>query len=197
MDFSNMLAEHKMKLSPISLEEADGDTKEVLEKAKAQAGFIPNMYKGMAHSPHLLNIYLDGYAACRAHSEFSDIELEVVFLTISEVNGCAYCMAAHSFVADEYSKVPTEITDAIRDGEIIPVPKLAALASFTKTMVMGRGLPSKQDVKTFLEAGFTERQILDIILAISVKTISNYSNHLFHTTVDDIFAGRTWNDNKR
>ncbi len=189
-----MLAEHKMNLSPISLESADGEAKEVLEKAKAQVGFVPNMYEGMVNSPGLLNTYLDGYTAFRQNSGFSSIEQEVIFLTISKVNGCSYCMAAHSFIADMKSKVPTEITDAIRDGNNISDSKMAALSAFTRTMVVDRGLPTKKDVEAFIEAGFTERHILEIVLAISVKTISNYSNHLFHTTVDDVFVGRTWND---
>lgn len=187
-----MQAEYKMNLSPISLESADGEAKEVLEKAKAQVGFVPNMYEGMVNSPGLLNTYLDGYTAFRQNSGFSSIEQEVIFLTISKVNGCSYCMAAHSFIADMKSKVPTEITDAIRDGNDISDAKIAALSAFTRTMVVDRGLPTKKDVGGFIEAGYTERHILEIVLAISVKTISNYSNHLFHTTVDDVFAGRTW-----
>jgi uncharacterized peroxidase-related enzyme len=189
-----MLAEHKLLLDPISLEDADGEAKTVLEKAKAQVGFIPNMYEGMVNSPGLLNTYLDGYTAFRQGSGFSSIEQEVVFLTISKVNGCSYCMAAHSFIADMKSKVPTEVTDAIRDGSEIPDPKLAALSEFTKTMVVERGLPGKNDVEVFVGAGYSERQILEIVLAISVKTLSNYSNHLFHTNVDDVFVGRKWED---
>lgn len=90
------------------------------------------------------------------------------------------------------SKVPTPVTDAIRAGEKVPETKLAALAEFTRAMVAKRGLPSKADVAAFLAAGFTERQILYIVLAISVKTLSNYSNHLFHTQLDARFASRAW-----
>jgi uncharacterized peroxidase-related enzyme len=187
-----MLAEHKLLLAPITLENADGEVKSVLEKAKEQVGFIPNMYQGMVNSPGLLNTYLDGYTAFRQNSGFSTIEQEVIFLTISKINGCSYCMAAHSFIADKKSMVPTEVTDAIRDGNKILDNKLAALNAFTTTMVVERGLPSKKDVGVFVGAGFSERQILEIILAISVKTISNYSNHLFHTPVDEMFEDRTW-----
>ncbi len=189
-----MLSEHKLALSLKTLDNASAAEKPVLEKALAQVGFIPNMYTGMANSPGLLNTYLDGYAAFRQDSGFDSVEQEVVFLTISKVNGCSYCMAAHSFLADAKSKVPGEVTDAIRDGNEIADGKLAALSEFTKIMVEKRGLPSRVDVAAFIGAGYGERQILEIILAISVKTISNYSNHLFHTTVDEVFAGRTWED---
>lgn len=63
-----------------------------------------------------------------------------------------------------------------------------------RTMVVKRGLPGKADVAAFLAAGFSERHILEIVLAISVKTLSNYANHLFHTPVDGAFAGRVWSD---
>lgn len=57
-----------------------------------------------------------------------------------------------------------------------------------------RGLPDKAEVEAFLGAGYSERQILEIVLAIAVKTLSNYANHLFHTPVDAMFAGRAWAD---
>ncbi|MBT3939881.1 MAG: carboxymuconolactone decarboxylase family protein [Pelagibacterales bacterium] len=189
-----MHAEHKLLLAPISLKNADGEVKSVLEKAKEQVGFIPNMYEGMVNSPGLLNTYLDGYTAFRKNSGFSSIEQEVIFLTISKINGCSYCMAAHSFIADKKSMVPPEVIDAIRDGNEILDHKLAALNAFTTTMVVERGLPNKKDVKVFVDAGFSERQILEIILAISVKTISNYSNHLFHTPIDEMFVDHIWED---
>jgi uncharacterized peroxidase-related enzyme len=187
-----MNAEYKMTSAPITQETADGRAAEVLDKAKKQVGFIPNMYTGMVHSPGLLETYLDGYTLFREESGFSSQEQEVVFLAISRENGCDYCVAAHSFIADAKSGLAAEVTDAIRDGRPIPDAKLAALAGFTATMVRKRGLPAKVDVQAFLDAGYTERHILEVILAIAVKTISNYSNHIFHTEVDEVFAGRAW-----
>jgi uncharacterized peroxidase-related enzyme len=187
-----MEAEYRLSLPFQTLETANLDAKPILEKALKQVGFIPNMYGGMVNSPGLLDTYLHGYSVFRQHSGFSPAEQEVVFLTISRVNGCSYCMAAHSVIADEYSKTPMEVTNAIRDGAPITNAKFAALSSFTETMVRSRGLPSKADVERFLASGYAERHILDIILAIAVKTLSNYSNHLFHTPVDEMFAGRRW-----
>lgn len=163
----------------------------VLSKAKAGIGMIPNMYANMANSPALLDTYLSGYGAFRSESSLSAAEQESVFLAISEFNGCNYCMAAHSAVAD-MSKVPTEITDAIRDRRPVPDARIAALVAFTRAMLNSRGLPTTAEVEAFLDAGFSERDILHVVLAIAVKTISNYSNHIFHTPVDALFAGRAW-----
>lgn len=187
-----MTAEYKLTLPAKTLENADPEAKAVLAKAKARVGFIPNMYAGMANSPGLLETYLDGYDRFRKSSGFTAAEQEVVFLTISRGNGCDYCMAAHSMLADKMSEVPPQVTEAIREGRPIPDAKLAALSAFTSTMLTSRGLPSKADVGGFLAAGYEERHVLEIILAIAVKTLSNYSNHLFHTPLDEMFASRAW-----
>lgn len=187
-----MSAEYRLTLPFNTLENADPKAREVLEKAKAQLGFIPNMYAGMANAPGLLDTYLDGYARFRRESGFTPAEQEVVFLTISRANGCDYCVAAHSLIADQMSKVPPAVTEAIRDGHPIPDARLAALSTFTEVMLRTRGLPSNADVAAFLDAGYAERQVLEIILAIAVKTLSNYANHLLHTPLDAMFAGRAW-----
>ena len=191
-----MLAEYQITLAPQVRETARSDAREVLDKALAQVGFIPNMYANMAHSPGLLHTYLEGYAACLHVSGFTPTEQEVVFLVISRENGCEYCVSAHSFLADKASGVPAEVTDAIRDGQPIADQRLQALAEFTRVLVSSRGLPSAAQTDAFLTAGYSERQILEIVLAIAVKTLSNYSNHLFHTRLDDIFASRRWVDSR-
>jgi len=164
----------------------------VLAEAKRRAGMVPNMYAFMANAPELLETYLFGQDNFRKESGFTPAEQEVVFLTISYENGCDYCMAAHSVLADSQSKVPKEVTDAIRAGEPIGDPKLYALASFTRAILSKRGRPSQYDVSSFLDAGFTEKHVLDVILALAIKTISNYTNHVFATPVDPMFKGREW-----
>ncbi len=191
-----MNAGYQLTLPFIEAEAAEGETRQVLDKARAQVGFIPNMYAYMANAPGLLDTYLHGYEYFRYHSRFTPVEQEVVFLIISRENGCDYCMAAHSMLADKQSKVPAKVTNAIRNYESIPDDKLAALARFTGIMVETHGRPSQTDVENFLSAGYNERHILDIILALAVKTISNYSNHLFHTPVHDMFSQRAWKDKK-
>jgi len=164
----------------------------VLADAKRRAGTVPNMYAFMANAPELLETYLFGQDKFRKESGLTPAEQEVAFLTISYENGCEYCMAAHSVLADSQSKVPKEVTDAIRAGKHIGDPKLSALASFTRAMLSIRGRPSQDDVSSFLEAGFTEKHVLDVILALAIKTISNYTNHVFATPVDPMFKGREW-----
>ena len=163
-----------------------------LEATRKAMGMVPNMYGAMANLPALLDTYSHGYARFRAGAGFTPVEQEIVLLAVSRFNGCHYCVAAHSFVADAMSKVPAAITDAIRDGRPIADARLEALRRFAHVMTESRGNPGPADARAFLDAGYTETHILAIILAISVKVISNYTNHIFHTELDPAFAGRAW-----
>jgi uncharacterized peroxidase-related enzyme len=162
--------------------------KEVLDRAIKSVGFLPNMYANMANAPAVLGTYLHGYGLFRSESGLSPAEQEVVFLAASRVNGCDYCTAAHSMIADRKSGVPADVLAAIRQGTAIPDARLAALHALTVAMVTSQGRPSADVLKTFFKAGFEERHVLYIVLALAVKTLSNYSNHAFATPVDAVFA---------
>ena len=182
----------KLALPPQTIDSSEGTGRTMLETAKAQMGFVPNMYANMVNSPGLLETYLLGYNRFRADSGFTPVEQEVVLLTISRFNACTYCMAAHSMIADKMSKVPADVLEALRTGDQIPDAKLAALSSFTHTLLEQRGNPTSEQLNDFKVAGYSDRQVLEIVLAIAVKTLSNYSNHLSHTEVDVPFQKYVW-----
>ncbi len=179
---------YKIGLKPVELKDANEQQKVILENAKKANGMIPNMYKNMVNLPALQNTYDTGYQQFRKESGFTPAEQEVVLLTISIENSCEYCTAAHSYLAENVSKTPKDVIEAIRQGKEIEDDKLKALHEFTKVMNESRGNPTPEQSKAFLNAGYSEKQILAIILAQAVKTISNYSNHIFHTEVDEAFA---------
>ena len=183
---------YRITSKPLTIADAEPDARRLLEQTKATMGFVPNMYAAMAQMPALLDSYLHSYTAFRTGAGFTPQEQELVFLVISRENTCGYCMAAHSFVADHMSKLPTEITDAIRNDTTIADPKLAALASMTRTMFHTRGRPDHDSVQEFQAAGYQERQLLGIVLGLATKTLSNYSNHLLDPTVDAVFTARHW-----
>lgn len=179
---------YKLGIEPVELEDANEEQKEILQNAKKANGMVPNMYKNMVNLPALQNTYDTGYHQFRKESGFSPAEQEVVLLTISIANSCGYCTAAHSYIAENVSETPKDVIEAIRNGDRIEDDKLRTLHEFTKVMNETRGNPSPDQAKKFLDAGYSEKQILAIILAQAVKTISNYSNHVFHTEVDKAFA---------
>ncbi|GAC1541024.1 MAG: carboxymuconolactone decarboxylase family protein [Candidatus Velthaea sp.] len=180
-----------LTLPKLTAQDAEPGAAASLEEAQRKNGMVPNMYAAMANAPEMFDTYLHGYALFREKSGFTPVEQELVFLTVSRENACEYCMAAHSTIADG-AKVPHDVTDAVREDRDIADPKLQALVAFVRTMFHTRGRPTQQDLADFLAAGYSERQVLDIILALAVKTISNYTNHLFDTEVDKPFARRAW-----
>jgi uncharacterized peroxidase-related enzyme len=175
-------------LPALNLQTATGAQKEILESAQKQVGFIPNMYANMANVPGVLSTYLHGYGLFRKDSGFTPTEQEVVFLAVSQTNGCKYCTAAHSMIADKMSGVPADVLQAIRTSQPIADARLAALFALTQDMVKHLGQPSAEKVTAFLDAGYTESHVLNIILAVAVKVLSNYTNHAFATEVDERFA---------
>lgn len=177
-----------LEMQPETLETSNAEARALLETAKAKLGFIPNMYGYMAKLPPVLANYMSSYDAFRSQSGFTPAEQETVFLTISRVNGCTYCMAAHSMIADKKSGVPATSLAALRAGQELPDAKLQAVAAFTEVMVLSRGNPGRAAVDAFFAAGYTDQQILGTVLAIACKTFSNYVNHLAGTPVDDVFA---------
>jgi uncharacterized peroxidase-related enzyme len=182
-----MSAEYKIGLAPVTNEAATGVAKEILDTTQAGLGFVPNMYRAMATSAGYLSTYAHGYNEFRQNSGFTPPEQELVFLVISRENGCDYCTAAHSLVAEKMSKLDAETLAAVRANALIENEKLRALASFTSSVFLTRGRVTQAQADAFLSAGYEEKQIMEIILAVAVKTLSNYSNHVFHTELDDVF----------
>lgn len=175
-------------LRGVGIDTADAAQKELLESVKKKMGFIPNMYANMVNVPGVLTTYLHGYNAFREKSGLAPAEQEVVFLAVSQQNGCSYCTAAHSMLAEKMSGVPGPVLAAIRANQPIPDAKLAALYNYTRESVKTAGKPSQAVAEDFLAAGYTETTAMNVILATAVKALSNYTNHLFQTEVDAPFA---------
>ncbi|MEL6179709.1 MAG: carboxymuconolactone decarboxylase family protein, partial [Myxococcota bacterium] len=121
----------------------------------------------------------------------SPTELQTVLLAVSVDNGCSYCVAAHSTVA-QMSNVPDHVVKSLRDNTTIDDPKLEALRLFAKSVVDKRGWLDESDLEAFFAAGYGKQQVLEVITAISLKTLSNYTNHIANTPLDEPFTKNTW-----
>ncbi|WP_262880616.1 carboxymuconolactone decarboxylase family protein [Psychrobacter sp. ANT_WB68] len=89
-------------------------------------------------------------------------------------------------------KVDDAITEALRNETALPTDKLEALRHFTLSVVRGRGNVDDDAVQAFLDAGFTKRQVLEVVLAAAQKVMSNYTNHLANTPIDKPFQKFEW-----
>ena len=158
-------------------------------------GFVPNLIGVLAESPAVVEAYLT-LAKIFDKSSLSPVERQVAILSISRVNECDYCMAAHSAIAS-MQKVPADVIQAIRNDRPIADEKLEALRSFAATVIEKRAWLSDDDIATFRSAGYSQAQILEVVLAASFKTLSNYANHLAETPLDDAFSSRAWQPLKR
>ncbi len=163
----------------------------VLEKTEQAYGFALNLFGVLAESPAALSAYVQVNGFLEEHSVLSRQEQQVVMLAVSEMNNCDYCMAAHSVVA-EMSGVPGATIEALRGGEEPADKRQAALFRFARSLAEHRGWVPEEERNAFLNAGFTTRHVLDVITILALKTLSNYTNHLAQTPLDDAFQAKRW-----
>ncbi|PKP51385.1 MAG: carboxymuconolactone decarboxylase [Bacteroidetes bacterium HGW-Bacteroidetes-1] len=173
-----------------TLETAPEGSKEILAGALKQNGFIPNLYAMMAESPEVLKAYTQ-MAALFDNTSLSPIEKNIVWLTVSYNNSCHYCMSIHSMVAKMF-KLSDEMIEALRTNQPLNDEKLEALRQFTALLIEKRGWASDAEIDAFLAAGYTQKNVLELVIGIGQKTISNYVNHLVHTPLDKQIEGFKW-----
>jgi len=174
-----------------NIESATKESKALLEKSKKAYGMIPNLHGVLAESPGLLDAYQNLHELFQ-NSSFNNEELTVVWQTINVEHECHYCVPAHTGIAN-MMEVDSTITEALRNRTEMPSKKLQTLHETTLSMVRNRGNISKTELEDFFKAGYTQRQLLEIILGLSQKVISNYTNHIAETPVDDAFKKFEWN----
>jgi AhpD family alkylhydroperoxidase len=162
----------------------------MLAGAKRRLGFVSTLTGVMAESPELLAGYNALFQQFQA-SSLSAPAKHVVLVTASVANGCAYCVAAHSTMALRGDLAP-EVVAALRDGKALDDPELEAVHAFTHAVVDGRGWVDDEQVDAFLAAGYTRRHVLDVVLGVGVKTLSNYTNHIAATPLDPAWAAQEW-----
>ncbi len=173
-----------------TVETAPEKSKAMLEGAVKQMGAVPGLYAVMAESPETLKAYQQLHQLFMSTS-FDAEELTVVWQTINVEHECTFCVPAHTAIAHSM-KVDPALTEALRNKEPMPTAKLQALHDFTLAMVRERGNVSDEQMEAFFAAGYTQQQVIEIILGLSQKIISNYVNHVAKTPVDPMFAKFTW-----
>lgn len=171
-------------------ETADAGAKEILEGAQKGLGFVPNLYAVMAEEPALLEAY-KAVGELFAKTGLTPVEQNVVWLEINVQNNCHYCVPAHTGIA-KGAKVPDEVIEALRNETEIADPKLEALRQFARKMTLQRGEVSDADLQAFFDAGYDRRAVLAVIVGLSHKVMSNYTNHVATTPVDAPFQNFLW-----
>ncbi len=174
------------KFTVHSTETSPEESKALLEGVKNAMTFVPNLMGVMAESKAVLSSYL-ALSDFFSKTSLSPIEQQVVLLSVSKENECGYCLAAHSMLARNIAKMDSETINKLKIGTQLGDSKLNALSAFTRKLVNARGNPSEQDLAAFYAQGYTQKHVLEVILGVSMKTLSNYVNHVAHTPVDEVF----------
>lgn len=174
-----------------SKESAPAAARQTLDTVANAFGFVPNLLGVMAASPAAAEAYLALSGIFDKKTSLTPTERQVVLLTVSRYHECHYCMAAHSMIS-AMQKIPTDIIDAIRLDRPIADEKLEALRRLVTAIVEHRGHPSERELQAFFEAGYTPAQVLDVLVGITQKTLSNYTNHIADTPLDASMEPYAW-----
>lgn len=161
------------------------ESRVALEEVTKRSGHISNLWGTMANSPVMLNSYL----AMNREWEKSSLtakEREIVLLSISVVNQCPYCIAGHCTGLRQLN-VGSEIIRQVLYNEAIQDARIGALSALTKEVVANRGFVSETSREAFINAGYPEAVILDILLGVAMKTMANYLDHIFPIPIDKEF----------
>lgn len=169
---------------------APEESKPLLENSQKAFGMIPGLHAVMADAPTVL----DGYQKLHElvlNTSFDNDETTVVWQTINVEHACHYCVPAHTGIAKSM-KVSDDIINALRDETPLPSDKLEALRTFTLAVVRKRGEVNSEDLNAFYEAGYERSHVLEVILVLSQKVMSNYINHIAETPIDEPFQKFAW-----
>jgi uncharacterized peroxidase-related enzyme len=173
--------------TPVTIATAPEASKPLLEDIKRSLGFIPNMMATLANNP----IVLQGYLALEAVFErgsFTPNERQIILLATSVENDCSYCTAAHSTIAQSFLYTSSEVVAAVLNGQSVPDAKLNALVALVTEVVRERGNVKDETLRKFIATGYKKEQVMELLLGIALKTISNYLDHICPTTIDQAFV---------
>ncbi|MEM9107272.1 MAG: carboxymuconolactone decarboxylase family protein [Pseudomonadota bacterium] len=170
-------------------ETAPGKSGEMLDSALKKMGFLPNLYAMLAESDAALEAYFS-LSSLVSKIGFSPAEQQLILLAASVENACTYCVAAHSS-GGRMAKLDKEVIEAVRTGQPIADARLEALRRFTEALVIKRG-HARPEMDAFLAAGFSKQNALEVVMCVSMKTLSNYSNHLMGIPLDAALSRMEW-----
>ena len=171
-------------------ESAPAASKPIMRRVRASIGTLPNLMATLAESPAAIEAYFT-LMGIFDKSDFTRTERQVVLMTNNFLNRCTYCMAAHSAVSKSQG-VPDDVVAALRSGSSLHDAKLEALRSFTEKVFLSRANVSESDLDSFLSAGYTKANVLEVVVGTALKVLSSYSNHFTHAPVDAVFRSFAW-----
>jgi uncharacterized peroxidase-related enzyme len=165
-----------------TIEASPAASQPLLEGVKKQLGSVPNLFRTVANSPAVLQGYL-GLNGALAKGKLSAATRERLALAVAEINGCGYCLSAHSYIAKNLAKLDEREIAANRDASSSHAKAEAALR-FAAKVVEARGHVSDADVAEVKRAGYDDAEVLEIVAHVALNTLTNYVNEVAKTDID-------------
>ena len=168
--------------TPATVADAPAASQPLLNAVKAQLGVVPNMFRLISTSPQALEGYL-GLSGALGHGALPAATRERIALAVAEVNGCDYCLSAHTYLGKNLAKLDDAEIAANRAGASND-PKADAPVRFAAKVTRARGHVSEGELAAVKLAGYSDAQIIEIVQHVALNTWTNYVNEVFKTDID-------------
>ena len=168
--------------TPASIEASPAAAQPLLEAVKKQLGVVPNLFRVVGNSPAALEGYL-GLNGALGKGTLDARTRERIALTVAEINGCDYCLSAHTYLGKNVAKLDDAEMAANREGGSSDAKADAALR-FASKVVVARGHVTDADVQAVKAAGFDDAAVIEIVLHVALNTLTNYVNEVAKTDID-------------
>lgn len=172
-------------------ETASKEAQLLIDRSIKNYGFLPKLHSILCVAPATYQAYLDTFALFETRTTFSPLEQQIVFMTANYENDCHYCVPGHTYLM-QHKGMPGDVIEALREGTPIKDQKLQALRHYTKTLLEKRGHVGDAELKAFLGAGYTQRQALEVLVGLASKLISNFTNSIAGTELDEPVKKFDW-----
>ncbi|MBX9927234.1 MAG: carboxymuconolactone decarboxylase family protein [Hyphomicrobiaceae bacterium] len=165
-----------------SIEASPAAAQPLLAAAKKQLGSVPNLFRVIANSPAALEGYF-GLNGALGKGSLDAQTRERIALAVAEINGCGYCLSAHTYLGKNLAKLDDAEITANRSGASND-PKADAAVRFAAKIVRERGHVTDADVSAVKHAGYDDAQIIEIVAHVALNTLTNYVNEVAKTEID-------------
>lgn len=167
---------------PATVESAPAAAQPLLSGVKAKLGSVPNLFRLLAVSPAALEGYL-GLSGALGKGSLDVRTRERIALAVAEFNGCGYCTSAHAFIGKNLAGLSDAEIAANRNGSSTD-DRAAAAVRFAIKVVETRGQVTDADVAAIRVAGYSDAEVIEVVLHVALNTLTNYVNEVAETTVD-------------
>ena len=168
--------------TPATIADAPAASQPLLEAVKKQLGVAPNLFRLVSNSPAALEGYL-GLSTALGKGKVPAATRERIALAVAEVNGCDYCLSAHTYFGKNLAKLDDAEITANRSGASND-PKADAAVRFAAKVTRERGHVSEDDLRAVKLAGYDDAQVIEIVLHVALNTWTNYINEVAKTEID-------------